>query len=178
MTENPAVWTFAGAVTTAVIGLIGALIKYRGDQRRDTVEIGRLKAETKSILVDTSAKAVETVAAAMAPAQATIEDLTKRVTIQDARYLELSKSVGEIRRKHSEAIAHIAERERWTAERWPGKRPRDLAEIPLALRTEVIEADPDLATVVVIPPVTDGEAAGDEEAAGGEEVPPRARLPP
>ena len=173
--DNPAVWAFAGAVTTAVIGLIGALIKYRGDQRKDAAEIGKMKAEAQSIAVDAAEKALGTVTDALENAQATISDLTRRVTAQDERLTEMGKAVGEVRRLHQAAISHIADRERWTAKRWPGSRPETLAEIPPVLRADVIEAAPDLATVVVITPREHNDDEADE---ADEDPQPRARLPP
>ena len=175
MTDNPAVWAFAGSVTTAVIGLIAALIKYRSDQRKDAAEIGKLKAETESIAVDAAEKALGTVTDALGSAQTTITDLTRRVTAQDERLTEMGKAVGEVRRRHKEAISHIADRERWTAKKWPGARPKTLAEIPPALRADVIEVAPDLAAVVVITPHEPDEDDEDEDE---EEPRPRARNPP
>ena len=172
--DNPAVWAFAGSVSTAVIGLIAALIKYRSDQRKDAAEIGKLKAEAQSIAVGAAEKALGTVTSALGHAQTTIADLNRRVTAQDERLTEMGKAVGEVRRLHQEAISHIADRERWTAKKWPGARPETLAEIPPVLRPDIIEAAPDLATVVVITPRerSDGECDDDEEPQ------PRARLPP
>lgn len=179
MTDNPAVWAFAGSVTTAVIGLIAALIKYRSDQRKDAAEIGKLKAETQSISVDAAEKAVDAVTGALGSAQTTIADLTRRVTAQDERLTEMGKAVGEVRRLHQEAISHIADRERWTAKRWPGHRPETLAEIPPALRSDVIEVAPDLATVVVVAPrEREDPPADDAEDDDDDPITPRARLPP
>ena len=173
--DSPAVWAFAGSVTTAVIGLIAALIKYRSDQRKDAAEIGKLKAETQSIAVDAAEKALGTVTDALGSAQVTITDLTRRVTAQDERLTEMGKAVGEVRRLHQEAISHIADRERWTAKRWPGARPETRAESPPALRSAVIKAAPDHATVVVITP---HEHSDDEDDEDDENPQPRARLPP
>lgn len=171
--DNPAVWGFAGAVTAAILGLVGVLIKTRSEQRRDSAEIGKLKSETESIAVDAAEKALGTVTSALDRAQSTISDLTRRVTAQDERLTEMGKDVGEMRRRHRVAISHIADRERWTAKKWPGARPETLAEIPPALRADIIEVAPDLAAVVVITPHEPDEDDEDEE-----EPRPRARNPP
>lgn len=172
--DNPAVWAFAGSVTTAVIGLIAALIKYRGEQRKVDAEVKKVKSETQSIAVDAAEKALGTVTSALGHAQTTITDLTRRVTAQDERLTEMGKAVGEVRRLHHEAISHIADRERWTAQRWPGHRPETLAEIPPTLRSDVIEVAPDLAAVVVVTPHEHSDDEDDED----EDPQPRARNPP
>ena len=193
MMHNPAIWAFAGSVTTAVIGLIAALVKYRADQRRDAAEISKLKSEAESIAVDAAEKALAAVTTALdrevaenksrdrkiAAQDQALADAGKRITAQDERMTEMGKAVGEVRRLHKEAISHIADRERWTAQRWPGHRPETLAEIPSVLRADVIEVAPDLAAVVVVAPCErEDPPADDAEDDDDDPITPRARLPP
>lgn len=186
--DNPAIWGFAGAVTTAVIGLIAALVKYRSEQRKVDAEVQKVKVDTESIAVAAAEKALATVTTALdreiaanadrdakiAAQDQALVDAGKRLTSSEERMTEMGKAVGEVRRLHREAIIHIADRERWTAQQWPGARPETLAEIPAALRADVIEVAPDLATVVVITP----REHTDDEETEDEEPQPRARLPP
>lgn len=165
MADNPALWAFAGSVTTAVIGLIGILIKYRAEQRKVDAEVKKVKADAESIAVAAAEKALATVTTALdreveanaardaklaaqdakiATQDQALADAGKRLTSSEERMTEMGKAVGEVRRLHREAISHIADRERWAAQRWPGARPETLPAIPVVLIPDVAAADPSL----------------------------------
>lgn len=141
--DNPALWGFAGAVTTAIIGLIGIVIKSRGEQKKIDAEVGKLKSETSGIAVDAAKQAVGTMSQAMdrmeaevTRLQASQDDMGRRLTLTDERLAAVTT-------RHDVAIVHIADREAFTVSFHP-TRPEALPPVPEILVPEVLMHRPDL----------------------------------
>ena len=141
--DNPAVWGFAGAVTAAIIGLIGIVIKSRGEQKKIDAEVGKLKSEASGIAVDAAKQAVDTMEQTMARMESEVtrlqssqDDMGRRLTLTDERLAAVTT-------RHDVAIVHIADREAFTVSFHP-TRPDALPPVPEILVPEVLLHRPDL----------------------------------
>lgn len=138
---------------TASVGAIGGLLwkvfsegkaaKQVADDAKVTAEDAKHRAG--KVVAEAAETAVRTVQGVLETQNQELRELSKRVTNQDSH----------IARVHGEkdlAIRHIADRERWTADRWQ-VRPKTLPVIPAAILPDVAAVAPELRIVVHTQPV-------------------------
>lgn len=136
-------WVTGGVVTT-MIAVVGLLWKIR-QERKSSVE------QAKIVAVEASSQAVGVVKEAMATQKTQVESLTTTVTNQGTQIADLTKRVTTLDQSHQVALRHIADREGWARRRWPN-RPVDLPDIPAALISDVISANPEIRIYYEEPP--------------------------
>lgn len=124
-----------GVTLTALISLISVLVTSRIETRKldQVLEDNASKnlREARVVSVETAEAAVGIVRSVMETQQLQLLDLNQRVTDQGTQLVAISA-------QNQVAIAHIADREAWTAQHWP-RRPPSLPTIPELIREDVLQ---------------------------------------
>ena len=128
-----------GGILTAILAIATLWWKVRKEKADNLLE-------ARSVAVEETEAAIGAMGAAVDTLQHQVQEQSQRITDQSARLTDLATRLTDISRRHEAAIAHIVEREWWTAERWR-ERPETLPPIPAVLVDDVRGVDPSLIVV-------------------------------
>ena len=128
-----------GGILTAILGIVTLWWKVRKEKADNLIA-------ARSVAVEETEAAIGAMGAAVDTLQNRVQEQSQRITDQGARLTDLATRLTDISRRHEAAIAHIVEREWWTAKRWH-ERPESLPPIPDALVDDVREVDPSLIVI-------------------------------
>lgn len=128
-----------GGILTAILAIATLWWKVRKEKADNLVA-------ARSVAVEETEAAIGAMGAAVETLQNRVQEQSQRITDQGTRITDLATRLTDISRRHEAAIAHIVEREWWTAKKWR-ERPESLPPIPAMLVDDVREADPSLFVV-------------------------------
>lgn len=146
---DPIVWTAAGGLITAVVALGGLL--------------WRIRSETESKRDDARRVATEASTAAVGNLKAALDSQSSRLDSQDVHIADLTTRLTEVDGRHTTAVRHIAERERYAVITWidPADRPAGLPFVPTPIVSDLVLVDPGLVPHEP-PPIVDADVPPEE----------------